>query len=208
MADDGKVIIELVGKDNATQAFVQSLRNMEDSLKHLETAGQGLGRLGSAFDSLRSHWLALAGAFGGGYLITKGIREMVDSFKSITEAELSLEHLSTRLGASTRDLSGLQFAAERSGLGIEQFNMATARMVKNISQAALEVDQGKKGTDQYGSATGKAAQALRELGLNAKILNDLPLKEKYEALSEAMKKISSDSDKVRIAMALTGAILP
>jgi hypothetical protein len=57
MANDGKVVIELVGKDNATQTFVKSMQDMASSVKNLEASGQGLGFVGRMLGSLKGHVL-------------------------------------------------------------------------------------------------------------------------------------------------------
>lgn len=204
MADDGKVVIELVGKDNATQAFIQSIRGMEDSIKRLEASGQGLSSLGGVFNTLQSHWMAFVGAFGGGYLITKGLRDMAESFKTITEADLSLEHLAERLGTSAAEMAGLQYAAKRSGVDVEAFNASITRMEKNISTAALSTESDKKAVDDFGDSGNKAAQALRELGLKAEVMVKMSPKDQLLAMATAMQRVPVEADKVRIVLDLMG----
>ncbi|MHB8071559.1 MAG: hypothetical protein ACYDHF_06370 [Candidatus Cryosericum sp.] len=205
---DGQVVIELVGKDNATQAFIRSIQDMQNSVKNLEGQGRGLSGLGQVFDGVRDHWLALVSAFGGTYLISQGVQKFWQSFQENTAAQKALLDLSTRLGASVEDVSGLQFAARRTGVELDSFATGATRLTKNISAAALGTEQATDEFGQYTFAAGKASQALRELGFvspeQVNALNNLPLKEKLMAIAEAMKQVPSEADKVRIALDLFG----
>jgi uncharacterized protein YjiS (DUF1127 family) len=61
---------------------------------------------------------------------------------------------------------------------------------------------------EYTFAAGKAAQALRELGFTTPqqlaALRDLPLKEQLMAIAEAMRRVPSEADQVRISLDLFG----
>lgn len=125
-------------------------------------------------------------------------------FSGAAESARTLELLSKRLDANVEDLSGLQYAAKKSGVEIESFNTGISRMIKNVSSAALGNEQARETLDEINQGSGKAAQALRELGLNAEVLNKLPLKDKLFAIAEAMKRVPVEGDKMRITLDLFG----
>ncbi len=209
MADEGKIVIELVGKDLATQQFLSSLSQMSSGIKQAESTGtSAFNALNRSIEFFANNWKTLVATIGGGYLISRGMSDFWASFSGNTTAMHELTEMSERLGATVADISGLQFAASRTGVEMDTFNTSITRLTKNISAVNLGVEQGAEELGQYTFATGKVAQALRELGfttpeqLNA--LNNMPLKEKLEAIAVAMQKIPSEADKVRYALDLFG----
>lgn len=93
-----------------------------------------------------------------------------------------------KVGATTQALAGMQYAAEISGVTTETLNMALQRMTRRVSEAAL--------------GTGEAKGALRELGIEAGELQQLPLDEQLGVIADAMQNVGSQSDRVRLAMKL------
>jgi arsenate reductase-like glutaredoxin family protein len=93
-----------------------------------------------------------------------------------------------KIGATTEALAGLQYAAELSGVSTETMNMALQRMTRRVSEAAL--------------GTGEAKGALRELGIEAGQLQQLPLDDQLGVIADAMQEVGSQSDRVRLAMKL------
>lgn len=94
----------------------------------------------------------------------------------------------TRLGESISVLSKYQFIANQAGISTEQFNMASQRMSRRVAEAAKNL--------------GEAKSVLQELGIVAEDFNKLPLDEKLEILADRLEGVTSESDKLRIAMKL------
>lgn len=200
MADEGKVVIELVGKDSATQTFVKSFQNMESSIKKLEDSGSGLGRMGSAFNSIRNHWLSLSAAIGGGLSFAK----FWSDFDKLATTESALLKMSKRLNDTVENISALGYVARKSGMDADAFNIALERMQKNVSNAAKGVSEAADLVDEFGEPVGKASKTLDELGLRAEVLNKLPLPQKLKEISSAMKDNVAPADQSRVALELFG----
>lgn len=138
---------------------------------------RSLGEVGGALLSFKG---AIAGAIGVG-----GLAAMV---KASIDAGDQIQKLSLRLGASTEALSELRHVAELSGVSFNTLTMGLQRMTRRVSEAA--------------QGTGEAKNALAELRIDAEKLNRLRPEQQFEALADAINGLSSESDKVRIAMKL------
>lgn len=99
-----------------------------------------------------------------------------------------LSKTAAKLGTTTEQLNGLRFAAEQTGVASSTLDMAMQRMTRRLSEAA--------------NGTGVAAKALKELGLDAKELQKLPLQEQFNRISDAMQGVENQSDRVRLAFKL------
>jgi len=116
------------------------------------------------------------------------VGSMVAMSKSWADAGTQIKDMSIRLGVGTEEISKLGYAAEQSGISFETFAMASQRMIRRVAEAA--------------AGTGEAKDALIELGLTAKDLNNLTLEEKFNAITEAFGGVGNEADKVRLAMKL------
>ncbi|MCL4502489.1 MAG: hypothetical protein M1438_11650, partial [Deltaproteobacteria bacterium] len=94
MANDGKVVIELVGKDSATQVFVKTFQDMQQAFHRLEGQNASLARSMAGTESSLSFlsglpglFLKIAGsivsAYGAWNLFKKGL-ESADQFRVST----------------------------------------------------------------------------------------------------------------------------
>jgi hypothetical protein len=200
MADDGKVIIELVGKDSATQTFVKSMQDMAGSVKKLEDSGKGLGSLSGVFASLQGHWTGLVASIAGGLSLGK----FLSDFGKLAETESALLKMAKRLNDTVENVSALGYVAKKSGMDADAFNIALERMQKNVSNAAKGVEQATNMVDEFGEPVGKSSKALDELGLRAEVLNKLPLPQKLMEISRAMKDNVEPADQSRVALELFG----
>ena len=99
-----------------------------------------------------------------------------------------LGKLSQRLGASVEALSQYQHVAELAGVSVNTLTMGWQRMTRRIAEAA--------------QGTGEARGALQELGLSAQQLAQLRPEEQFEAIARAMEGVTSEGDRVRLAMRL------
>lgn len=127
--------------------------------------------------ALKGSLAAVAGATAMGYLV----RSTVDSIDQVGK-------LSDRLGASTEALSQYKHVANLSGVSFNTLTMGLQRMTRRVSEAA--------------QGTGEARGALAELNLSATDLAKLKPEQQFEVIADAINKVGSQSDKVRLAMKL------
>lgn len=143
----------------------------------LASVTRGLRSVTSAVFSMRTAIASLVGAGGIGLIVKQSI--------SATD---TLAKTASRIGTTTHELSKLQFAAELSGLSIEQANMALQRFARRTAEAA--------------QGTGEAQGALRELGLDARVLSSQPLGNAMLDLADAFSQVESGTDQLRLAFKL------
>jgi hypothetical protein len=93
-----------------------------------------------------------------------------------------------RIGVSTEALSQLRYAAELSGLGAKDLDMAMQRMTRRIAEAA--------------AGSGEAAPALKQLGIDAQKLGQMTPDQQLHVLADAFKGVESQSERVRLAFKL------
>ncbi|MGV6817741.1 MAG: hypothetical protein ACWA44_10805 [Thiotrichales bacterium] len=113
---------------------------------------------------------------------------MTAMVRSSLDAGDKIHKLNLRLGASTEALSQYRFVAEQSGISFDTLTTSWQRMTRRIAEAA--------------NGQGEAKDALRELGLEAKVLTQLAPENQFEAIAQAMQGVSQQGDKVRLAMKL------
>lgn len=131
-------------------------------------------------DGLQASYRALAGAavIGGVVKLTASFAAQVDETNK----------LAGQLGISTEALSELEFAAAQSGIEFRTMALATQRLVRRLSEAA---DGG-----------GPAADALKELGVNARELEGARPEQVIEILADALQGVGTQYDRVRLAQKL------
>ena len=161
----------------ANQNLNITIRAFDKTSKALSSASAGVRKVGGAVLSAKTAIVGLVGAAGFGALIKQGLA-----------AGDALAKTADKIGVTTEALAGMRHAAELTGVSTETMDMALQRFTRRASEAAL--------------GTGEAVGALRELGLNAEELNKLPLDVQMEQVADAMGGLSTQSDRVRIAMKL------
>lgn len=134
------------------------------------------GTLKSSLGGINKWWALIGGAGLGA------------SIANISSNIDDLAKTSRKLGMSASKLQGLREAAEMSGVGVSTLDMALQRMVRRVSEAAL--------------GTGEAQGALRELGIDAKTLNDLSPDQQLGRIADALAGVGKQSDRVRLAFKL------
>jgi hypothetical protein len=95
------------------------------------------------------------------------------------------------LGITTEALSGLQHGANQSGVSSEALNKSLRRMQQGLGQVAQ-------------TGTGEARYALEGLGLAIEDIKDLAPEEQFKLISERLKDVENQSEKVYIAQSLFG----
>ena len=121
---------------------------------------------------------ATAGVAAGIAALTKMSMQNIDNLAKTAD----------KIGITTQALGGLRHAAELTGVSASTMDMAMQRLTRRVSEAA--------------NGTGEAKDALIELGINAEILEQLPLDKQMEVIADRMKGVEKQSDKVRLAMKL------
>jgi hypothetical protein len=157
-----------------TEKAMKNVRNFRKSINRLPSV---IGRAATSMTGMATAAASLVGVGAIGQEIQK-------SFASIDD----LAKTSDRLGIATEKLSALRFAAEESGVAAKTTDMALQRMVRRVAEAA--------------QGTGEAVKALQELGLSAQQLAQLSPDQQFAKIADAMKGVTNQSDRVRLAMKL------
>ena len=118
------------------------------------------------------------GAGAAGVALVKSSMESVDALAKVSD----------KIGTTTEALSALQYAGELTGVKTETMNMALQRFTRRVSEAS--------------AGTGEAKGALAELGLNAEVLNQMPLDKKMATLADAFATVPTQADRVRLSFKL------
>jgi hypothetical protein len=100
----------------------------------------------------------------------------------------NLAKTADKIGTTTEALAGLQHAGELTGVSTRTMNMALQRMTRRVAEAA--------------QGTGEAKNALKELGIDAEALKNLPLDQQMQMVADSMAGVESQADRVRLAMKL------
>ncbi len=100
----------------------------------------------------------------------------------------ALAKTSDLLGINTEALAALQLAGQLTGNETRQLNIGLQRMTRRIAEAS--------------QGAGEASAAIAELGLDAKVLAELPLDKQFERVSIALEAVEGQSQKVRLGFKL------
>ena len=133
------------------------------------------GKITRGFGGIGS---AIAAAFGGA-----AIKKIIDSGDKI-------QKLNQQLGISTEVLSEYRFVAELTGTSFEAISKGFAKLGKNASDAAKGLSTPKR--------------ALEDLNINIDDFLKLPIDEQFEVVTDRLRGVSNESDRVRISMDLMG----
>lgn len=145
--------------------------------KGFKSATAGLKKVAGAVLSAKTAIVGLVGTAGIGALITASLR-----------ATDTLTKTASKIGTTTESLSALRYAADISGVATNTLDMALQRFTRRAAEAA--------------AGTGEAKAAIKELGLNARELQKLPLDKQMLELADAFGNVETESDKLRLAFKL------
>lgn len=152
-------LVALLGIESDDKSFKNASKKVKDLRGILMTATAAASALGVAFS--------------------------VDQFAS--EADKMIKH-ARKINIAVESLQELQFAGERSGIGINTTNTALQRLQRRVSSAAR--------------GTGPAVEALAELNLNAQELNQLETDQQLERIIGALStKPKSEWNRILTALA-------
>ncbi|MDX1949893.1 MAG: hypothetical protein SFT90_05275, partial [Rickettsiales bacterium] len=159
-----------------------TIRALDKTREAFNSIKRGLGNLKSSisatFDSLTSMKGIVAGFLGGAFI------------GNIVKSADHIYDLSQRLNIGAGILSQYNHIADMTGTSIESFGKGFKTLAKNVADAA--------------DGTGTAKDAFRELGLDAAKLKELSIDEQFQLVAEAMKTVTNDTDRVRIATEIFG----
>ncbi len=152
--------------------------------KGIRKSRKQLNTFSNTLQQVKIHAIAMTGSL----VAAAGLRGMGNLIKRSLDTADALAKTSRKLGVTTDALAGLQLAARISGVEVRTFNLGLQRMVRRISEAA--------------AGTGEAQGAIKELGLSARTLNRLAPDQAFRKIADAMQKVGSAGDKVRLTMKL------
>lgn len=161
----------------ATQDVKIRITAIDKASKGLGTIRKGLQLIVRPLLNMKTALAGLLGATGFTLLVRQSLL-----------ATDALSKTANKIGTTTEALRKLQFAANLSGVETATLNMAMQRFTRRLSEAAR--------------GTGEAQGALKELNIDARALQQLPLDEQMLQLSRAFGDVGTESDKVRLAFKL------
>lgn len=180
---------------NAQGAFAE-IGKLENRLRRsqgmMSRLGKGVAGFAGGFGSSLSKGLPGAGfRFGGAAAL--GASFATSIFSSLTEAmgrAFSTGKLAERFQISTEAMVGLQFAAERAGVGSETLTTGLNKLRQNLGEAAL-------GNTQQ-------IETLAQLGLTYQELQRLPINEQFGVIADRLNKVSDISARAALTVQLFG----
>ena len=150
---------------------------LDKTKKGFGSATKGLKAVAGAVLNAKTAIVGLVGAAGFGALIVSSLR-----------ATDTLSKTAQKIGTTTEALGALRYAADLTGVSTQTMDMALQRFTRRTAEAA--------------KGTGEAKGAIKELGLNARELNRMPLDERMIVLADAFEGVKSESDRLRLAFKL------
>lgn len=161
----------------ANETISIRIKAFDQTQKALRGIQAAFGRLSKVFFNFKTALVSAVGAGGFGLLISNSLK-----------ATDALAKTAGRIGTTTEALSKLQFAGSLAGIETNTLNMALQRFVRRTAEAA--------------EGTGEAVTALRELGVDAREIQQLPLDQRMQRLADAFGNVTNENDKLRLAFKL------
>ena len=161
----------------ATETVSIVIKAFDQTQKALRGIKAAFGKLSKVFFNFKTALVAAVGAGGLGLLISNSLK-----------ATDALAKTAGKIGTTTEALSALQYAGKITGVEVNTMNMALQRFSRRASEAAM--------------GTGEAKGAIRELGIDARDLVQLPLDQRMLVLADAFDGVKSETDKLRLAFKL------
>jgi hypothetical protein len=170
----------MAGKDiRAGGAFMELFLKDAKLRAGLVSASKRLKAWGASVRQLGLRVFAVGAAIAGGLGV---------AIKGFLDAGDALDKMRQRTGISVEALSELQHAAGQSGTNLETVEKAVAKMQKQLGS-------------NLSTAT---ADALKELGLNAKALQALSPEEQFTEIASAIGKVEDPTKRAGLALEIFG----
>ena len=150
---------------------------VDKTKKGFGSVTSGLKKVTGAVFSMRTALVGVAGIAGFGLLV-----------RSSLNATDSLAKTASKIGTTTEALSALRYAADVTGVATTTMDMALQRFTRRTAEAA--------------KGTGEAKGAIKELGISAQQLNNMPLDQRMLVLADAFSNVKNESDRLRLAFKL------
>lgn len=163
-------------------------RSVDILIQGRDRASRKFRNVSKASDILSGRLRSLALRASGVAVAFLGFRKVYRVLDSAMTGIDRLAKTSDKLGITTANLIKYHHAAKLSGLETRTFDMALQRMTRRVAEAAL--------------GTGEAQAALKELGLDAKALAEGGPAAALEQIAEAMRRVPTQADRVRLAFKL------
>lgn len=161
----------------ATESVSIIIKAFDQTQKALRSIQAAFGKLSKIFFNFKTALVAAVGSGGMGLLIARSL-----------QATDALAKTASRIGTTTEALSKLQYAGELAGVETNTLNMAMQRFVRRTAEAT--------------KGTGEAVAAFRQLNLNARDLQRLPLDQRMQKLAGAFKTLKTEEEKLAVAFKL------
>lgn len=173
----------------AGRAFVELFVDRNPLVRGLNLASRDIAKWGQAISSAGKTVLAAGSAI---------LAPILAATKVFADSGHDLMEMSKRTGMSVEALSQLGYAAEMSGVNMEDFEGAVRKMQRSIYDAATQ--------------GGDAAKAFKTLGLDVGALAKEAPDQQIEALADALAAIPNPTERAAVAMKVFGrggtAMLP
>ena len=139
------IVIELIGKDEASKKLLDALGKIKGGVSDLgKTGGKGttLGGLGDMLGGIGAKGaLMAAGVAAAGAAVYKATEYMVGLYKEVTANIDAMGEMADKVGMSIESFSGLAYVAQRDGVELETLNKALATFGNNVATAAHGTDR-------------------------------------------------------------------
>ncbi len=165
----------------AGAAYIELTTRDSKLVKGLSNASRKLQAFGASVGAMGLKLTAAGGAI---------VAPLLGMAKQFADVGANLDDMSQRTGVSVQALSGLGFAAEMSGSNLEQLGSALFRMRRRIANAA--------------TGGGPAARALRDLGIAAGELTQLPVEQQFDQIVRALAGVENESLRAQYAFEILG----
>lgn len=169
------VILKLQAENDK---LVKTVNQTERKLKRLEDRAKKTKK------TFKTVFSGISGSLAGG-LAALGFGAAIKAQLDFAD---SLSKTSTKLGISTEALSQYEYVAQRANVPFRDLEMGLQRMSRRVAEAA--------------QGTGEGKAALQELGLSAKALSKIAPDQQFEAIADAMLKVTNHADKIRLSFKL------
>ncbi|QFT56590.1 hypothetical protein FIU95_18745 [Microbulbifer sp. THAF38] len=186
----------------AADKYGISIDNVDKKLKHLEKRSKALDKLSSFGKFIKNKSLKPKGSMEA-LAAVPGIQSAISLFqfvKDTADSGTQTKDTAEKLGFSFEGLQRNRFAAERSGVSPEIFDMGAQNMVESISNLA-----GLNNGDKISKKAEETSKALTALGLEAQALAQMSPEEQLKAIADAMSSIENKGNRVAIADKIFGA---
>ncbi len=143
--------------------------------------------LKGAEDRTRKMANRLKGVFAGilTAAVVRGITRSMD--RVITRLD-TIGKQANKLGLTVEALQELRFAAEKSGIAVNTFDMAFQRFTRRAGEAA--------------KGTGEAKDALKQLGITIDDLRSKNPEELFQQAADALARVEGEAERLRLAFKL------